>query len=93
MSMLIALVLVAATPALADVAPRCGFGNTNSPSPSHWSEGDCDTGDTASDCDDTGVEAQARRSESGGIPMPVVGSLAASVLIVGLGALRRRQES
>ncbi len=91
MHLFLTLALTSSSPALADVAPRCGFGGGGSVGPER-SYSDCDTGDTASDCEDTAVEAQAQRSESSGLPAPVVGSLMASVLIVGIGALRRRDE-
>jgi hypothetical protein len=93
MSLVIALMLATSSPAFADLAPRCGFGNRTSPSDPGSEYSDCDTGDTASDCDDTGVEAQSERADSGRLPAPVVASLMASVLIVGIGALRRREES
>ena len=91
MHLFLTLALASSSPALADVTPRCGFGGGGSVRPEQR-YGDCDTGDTATDCEDTGIEAQAHSSDSSGLPAPVVGSLMASVLIVGFGAMRRSDE-
>jgi hypothetical protein len=71
--------MLSSQPALADKAPRCGASETYD-----WDTGECDTGD----CEDNDGD-QARRVESSGIPMPVKGSLLASVLIIGISARRR----
>ena len=80
---------LSATPALADMGPGCGrsSGGIDYSDTGPWNDSPCDTGDTGEECE--GTDELARRSDSQGLPAPVVGSLFASALILGISARRR----
>ena len=75
------------SPAKADMGPGiCGGGSEDY---LFIDSGDCDSADTAEECQDAQSDDQARRVKSRGVPGPVVGSLVASALILGISARRR----
>lgn len=83
------LALLIQTPlALADVAPRCG-GQSRDRLIVEEPDPNCDSADTAQECDpDSGLE-HVRYREKSGLPAPVVGSLLAGALVLGVSARRR----